>query len=493
MLRRIISWLLGAVAVLALVVGIKTLTTHSRQMDVAPLPALAVNQEAVADHLATAVRAKTVFSFLEPDRGAAEFQKLQRNLASHFPKLHHTLTHEVINDQSLLYTWPGSNPTAKPILLLAHQDVVPIAPGTEELWQQPPFSGTRKGGYIWGRGAWDNKSNLIAQMEAVEMLLASGFKPERTIYLALTHDEEVARHDAQTITELLAKRKVKLDFVLDEGLLITDGIMPGLSQPVALIGVAEKGYMSVQLKATATPGHSSMPPTAGSSAIAQLSAALNQLETHQFPSYLGGVAREMLETVAPEMHGFGRVALSNLWLFGPVVRRQLEATGGSTGAMLHTTTALTIVHAGNKENVLPGIAEATVNFRLLPGDTTESVIQHVTRTIANDKIDIKPLLVEASDPSPVAPTNSASYQLLNRTIREVFPGVLVAPGLMVAATDSRRFVELSDHIYKFSPVRATKGDLSRFHGTDERISERNLVEMVRFYHRLLSQGSLAAQ
>jgi carboxypeptidase PM20D1 len=217
------------------------------------------------------------------------------------------------------------------------------------------------------------------------------------------------------------------------------------------------------------------------------------LETHQCPSYLGGVAREMLETVAPEMHGFGRVALSNLWLFGPVVRRQLEATGGSTGAMLHTTTALTIVHAGNKENVLPGIAEATVNFRLLPGDTTESVIQHVTRTIANDKIDIKPLLVEASDPSPVAPTNSASYQLLNRTIREVFPGVLVAPGLMVAATDSRRFVELSDHIYKFSPVRATKGDLSRFHGTDERISERNLVEMVRFYHRLLSQGSLAAQ
>ena len=491
MLRRLFVWLLSAVVVLALVVGFKTLTTHSRQFEVAPLPALVVNQEAVADHLAAAVRAKTVFSFLEPDQGAAQFQQLQRNLVSHFPKLHQALTHEVINGQALLYTWAGSNTAANPILLLAHQDVVPIAPGTEELWQLPPFSGARKDGYIWGRGAWDNKSNLIAQFEAVEMLLASGFKPERTIYLALTHDEEVARHDAQIIADLLAKRGIKLDFVLDEGLLITDGIMPGLSTPVALIGVAEKGYMSVQLKATATPGHSSMPPAPGSSAIAQLSAALNQLETHQFPAHLGGVAREMLETVAPEMHGFGRVALSNLWLFGPLVRRQLESAGGSTGAMLHTTTALTIIHAGNKENVLPGLAEATVNFRLLPGDTIDSVLRHVTRTVANDKIDIKPLLVEASDPSPVASSSAPSYQLINRTVREVFPGVLVAPSLMVAATDSRRFVEISDHIYKFSPVRATKDDLSRFHGTNERISESNLVEMVRFYHRLITQGSIA--
>jgi carboxypeptidase PM20D1 len=176
------------------------------------------------------------------------------------------------------------------------------------------------------------------------------------------------------------------------------------------------------------------------------------------------------------------VALSNLWLFGPLVQSQLEK-GASTNAMLRTTTALTIVNAGNKDNVIPGEAQATVNFRLLPGDTTQSVMQHV-RSKTGERFELM-ALPGAADPSPVSPTQSASYQALNRTVRSVFPGTLVAPGLMIAATDSRHFAAVSDHIYRFSPVRARPEDLARFHGTNERIAESNLGELVRFYHQLL--------
>jgi len=257
-----------------------------------------------------------------------------------------------------------------------------VAPGTEGDWQVEPFSGLVKDGFVWGRGSWDDKGNLMSQLEAVEMLLASGYHPARTVYLAYGADEEVsgARGAAQ-IAALLKERKVQLDFVIDEGLLVLDGVMPGIKQPTALIGVAEKGYMSVVLKVSATPGHSSMPPKQGTSAIAMMSAALKRLDDEQLPAGIRGVAFEMFDTLAPEMGGFSRVALSNLWLFGPVVQKQLEGAG-STNSMLRTTTALTIVNAGNKENVLPGRAEATVNFRILPGDTKEQVLEHVRAKVS---------------------------------------------------------------------------------------------------------------
>jgi carboxypeptidase PM20D1 len=197
----------------------------------------------------------------------------------------------------------------------------------------------------------------------------------------------------------------------------------------------------------------------------------------------------MFATLAPEMSGFGRFALSNLWLFGPVVQAQLEK-GASTNAMLRTTTALTVVHAGNQFNVLPGVAEATVNYRILPGDTGAKVMEHVRTTVANERVELKGA-PDAYDPPPVSPTASASYQLINRTIRSLFPGTVVAPSLMIGGTDSRHFSAISDNIYRFSPVRARAEDLPRFHGTNERIATSNLAELVRFYHQLIRNAATA--
>jgi carboxypeptidase PM20D1 len=488
MIKRVLLTLLALVALLVLAVVVNTWRQGSRQVDVPPLAPIAVDEKAAGESLAVAIRAKTVSSPDDATLNADQFEALHAHLQARYPRLHAALAREVVGGLSLLYTWPGSDPAAKPIMLMAHQDVVPIAPGTEKTWQAEPFAGELKDGFVWGRGSWDDKANLISQMEAVEMLVASGFRPKRTVYLAFGADEEVGGlRGAKAIAALMAERKVRLDFVIDEGLLITEGVLPGLKPPAAIIGIAEKGFMSVALRVSATPGHSSMPPPKGTSAIAMMSAALNRIDDDQFPAALKGVAREMFDTVAPEMSGFNRIALSNLWLFGPVVQKQLEA-GASTNAMLRTTTALTIVNAGNKENVLPGRAEATVNFRLLPGDNLTGVLAHVKQAVANDRFEFV-TLPGATDPSKVAPTDSASYRLIERSVRELFPGTVVAPGLMIGGTDSQHFGNVSDHIYKFSPVRARPEDLPRFHGTNERISTANLAELIRFYHRLVQQAA----
>ena len=278
MMKRVLIGIVGLVLLLVAVLVGNTLRQGSRQIDVPPAPPLAVDDKGVADRLAGSLRFKTISSHSDANLNADEFTKFHAYLEQRFPKVHSTLKRELVGGLSLLYTWQGKDAAAKPIALMAHQDVVPVAPGTESKWQAEPFGGEVKDGYVWGRGAWDDKANLISQLEAVEMLIASGFQPRQTVYLVFGADEEVGGlRGAVEIVKLLQQRNVKLDFVIDEGLLITDGIMPGLSKPAALIGIAEKGYMSVVMKVQATPGHSSMPPPKGTSAIAMMSAALRRL------------------------------------------------------------------------------------------------------------------------------------------------------------------------------------------------------------------------
>ena len=419
MVKRILLFLAVLIVLLLLALAINTLRHGSRQIEVAPAPTLALDENAAAQRLAAAVRLRTISFDGRDAASAGEFRKLHALLEKSFPRAHAVLKREVVNELSLLYTWPGSDPAAKPIMLMAHQDVVPIAPGTERDWQADPFAGEIRDGFVWGRGAWDDKANLFAIFEAIETLAASGFRPRQTLYIASGHDEEVGgEQGARAIAALLQSRGVRLDFVVDEGLLITEGILKGLDRPAALIGIAEKGYLTLALAAKARPGHSSMPPP--ETAIGMLSAALARLEDRQMPAAIRGVAAEMFDTIAPEMGGSNRVLLSNLWLFGPVVKSQLEK-GASTNAMLRTTTALTVVQGGNKENVLPGRAEALVNFRILPGDTGDGVTR-TSRRPSPTRRSRSRAARHANEPTPISPSAAPSYRLINRTIRELFPG-----------------------------------------------------------------------
>jgi carboxypeptidase PM20D1 len=476
---------------LAVAVGLKTELTPSRQLVVAPTKPVGVDAAAASERLAAAVRFKTIASQTDVDANAAEFLGLQAHLQASFPKAHAALKREVIGKYGLLYTWPGSDAASAPIALMAHQDVVPIAPGTEGDWKVAPFAGAQKDGFVWGRGAWDDKGNLMAILEAVELRVAAGYQPRQTIYLAFGQDEELGgERGAMQIAKLLKDRGVRLRWVLDEGQLITEGAISGLAKPAALVGIAEKGLLTLRLTANAMPGHSSMPPVlAASSAIGMLSKALLDLETQQMPFALAGVGRETLETLSPEMTGANRILLSNLWLFGPVVESQLKKVP-SANASFRTTTALTVISAGQAENVLPGRATALVNFRLLPGDTADAVIAHAVRAIANPSIKVERSL-SSSEPSRVAATDAAGYRAIARTLAELHPDVVVAPGLMIGATDSRHFDSVADNVYKFSPMRARLEDLKRFHGTNERISTANYVELIQFYHQLIGNASSA--
>lgn len=484
-MRRLSRVLLIA-ALACLVIGLallaNTLRQRSRQLVVPAAPAFAFDVNAAAARLAAVVKLRTISYEAASPESEAAFPVLHRYLETAYPHLHATLTRETVGRYSLLYRWEGADPTAAPALLMAHQDVVPVAPGTEAAWHADPFGGEIRDGYVWGRGTWDDKGNLIAILEAVEHLAATGFQPRRTLYLAFGHDEENGGSEgAARIAQLLRSRHVHLAFVLDEGLVVTEGILPGLRPPAALIGVGEKGSATLKLTATATPGHSSMP--APRTAIGALAGALARLERAPMRAMIRGAAADMFDTLAPEMAFPSRLLLTNRWLFGRLIEHSLVAAP-TTAALLRTTTAETMIQGGNKQNVLPGSAEAWVNFRLLPGDSVDDVAKHVRRVIADDDIRID-FLPDATPASRLAPVRGEGYRLVERAMRALEPDVVITPGLVVGATDARHFEDLADGVYRFSPVHVGPADVSRFHGTDERISIANFAGLIRFYEQVI--------
>ena len=477
-----------ALAVLALfsiliaILVIRAAGFRSRQIAVDPIQPIALDRDRLAARLSQAIQFKTVSLQGSEDRGAQEFRALHAFIDKSFPYVAQHLRKEVVGGYSLLYTWPGKDPQLKPALLMAHLDVVPVDAATESSWSEPPFSGRIAGGFVWGRGAMDDKASVMGLLEAVEYLLANGFQPQRTLYLAFGHDEEIGgRAGAAQIAALLRSRGIALEFVLDEGLNIFDGLIAGINAPAALVGIAEKGYLSLQLTTQSAGGHSSAPPA--DTAIGILSRALQRLDAHPFPARLSDPAREMFEFLGPEMAWSKKLVLANLWLFEPLLKKQLSRSP-LTNALIRTTAAPTMIHAGVKENVLPSQATATINLRLAPGDTIAGAAARVRDVIGDPHVDVKLLPVQI-EPSEVSDTRSPSFALLNRTIRQIAPQTLVAPALLVAATDSRHYQNLSKNIFRFLPITLRPDDVKRYHGVDERIAIEDYERCVRFYAQLI--------
>ncbi len=489
MTLKIILSIAGLVVILLVVLAVNTLRIGPPPLpEIPPAEDIAIDKDAAAKRLAQSVRFRTVSHGPNVPIAEEAFHGLRDFLARSFPRVHKTLKREIINDYSLLYTWEGNDPKLKPILLAAHLDVVPVEPGTEGKWTHPPFSGAIADGFVWGRGTMDMKVSLMGILEAVEYLLARDFTPERTVYLAFGHDEEAGgAGGAAKIAELLAKRGVRLDFTLDEGLVVTHGIVPGVAKPAALIGLAEKGKVTLELTARGEGGHSSMPPV--STVAGKLGRALYRLETNQMPARLDSPAADMFTYLAPDMPFAWRVILANRWLSEPWLISRLEGAL-ATNALIRTTTAPTIIQGGVKPNVLPSEARAVVDFRILPGDTVDDVVEHVRATVDDSNVTVRQVGSEPSEPSPVSDISSASFAALRKTIHQVYPDAVVAPGLVIGRTDSRRYVRLTDNSYRFLPMRLRGEDLKRIHGTDERIAIDNYAEIIHFYIQLLLNAAV---
>jgi carboxypeptidase PM20D1 len=482
MLKRIGLILLAALVLLIAIVAINTAFLRPEKLG-EPLPPPPVDQAAV-QHLAQAIRIPTISTEAGPAPDAV-LDAFAAHLAASYPRVHAALQKEVVAGHSLLFTWPGADPNAPALLLAAHQDVVPIEGSSASRWTHPPFEGTVANGFVWGRGTIDDKMSVIAILEATERLLARGYRPQRTIYLAFGHDEERGGSGAKAMAALLKSRGAKIGLALDEGYAVLDGVLPGMKRPVAVVGMAEKGYVSVELTASGAGGHSSM-PTQDNAAV-RIARAVERLGDHPFKGRVQGLTGDMLSAVAPYMGLPLKVAIANRWLTEPMIRKQLLANP-RTAAALRTTTAVTILQAGTKDNVLPQSARAVVNHRILPGDTIDSVVARDRDVVDDPKVTVR-AIPGGHNPSKPASTDSAGFKQLAAAVRATYPNLPIAPGLVLGATDGRYYEPVAAASLRFTPMTMRPADLARFHGNDERIAIDDFMRAIGFYERLISGGA----
>jgi carboxypeptidase PM20D1 len=483
MLTKFLNVILAILILTSIYILVRTILFQWSIGSVEKIEGVAVDDQQVAEHLAASIRFKTVPL---DDKGTPDpkaFKQLHQMLEKTYPLVHSKLKREVVNGFSLLYTWQGSRVDLEPVMVMAHQDVVSA---NADDWTYPPFEGVITDGFIWGRGTLDIKNQLIGIMEAAEKLLQQGYRPERTILFGMGHDEETGGvNGSKVMGQLLKERGIHLAGIVDEGGGISAGLAPGIRGPVALIGVSEKGYLTVEFTVNSAPGHSSTPPPKTSIGI--LARALARVEAHPMPIHL--------RRLRPLYHGIGKaaplylqVAFANVWLFGPLLKRWL-VPNPEMNASIRTTTALTIINGGVEDNTIPAEAKAIVNFRLLPGDTIADVLWHVKKTINDERVKFKPVEGKFNEALPTSSTTGRAYKGLSYVIRQVFDNPPVAPFVMLGGTDCMHFVPVCDEIYRFTSLVMDESFRGLEHGIDERIPLEGMGKMVKFYAQLMQVWS----
>ncbi|GAM17884.1 hypothetical protein SAMD00019534_010590 [Acytostelium subglobosum LB1] len=423
----------------------------------------------IAQNLANAIKFPTISQSLDSEipTNYTPYTQFITYLETTYPLVHTKLNRTVVNQYSLLFEWKGRNRRLKPIFINGHYDVVPVEPSQ---WSVDPFGGVILNGTIWGRGAIDNKLIVIAALEAVESLLLKSFIPERTVFLAFGHDEEIGGNDGhKKISELVQSRNITAEMIIDEGLpIMAPGFLPGLiTQTTAMVGVFEKGYIFYNITAKGQGGHSSMPPST-QSPIGILSKAITTLESNQLPAPNSTMRNEFLEQ-------FPSSTISAV-PFLDYMRR--------------TTTTVTLIRGGIKSNVLATSATAWISHRVVPGDDIDAIIARNNRLINDSRISV---VIEATlPPSPYSNISTDTYKTLRRTLMYTFGGdLLVKSGLMFANTDTRHYWPVSSNIYRIMPIIGSGADLGSIHGFNEKLNIDNLVNAVAFYRELIKQFNIA--
>lgn len=485
-MNRVLSIAGILLMLLTALVLVRTWMFSSNQSERPDPVSLQLNEALITQHMSQAIRFQTISTGDPSTQNFQAFSEFTAWLKQSYPLVHQSLELQRIADHTLLYEWQGRDSSLKPVLLTAHYDVVPVVPGSESDWIHPPFSGEVADGYIWGRGAMDDKSGVIVMLEAATKLLEEGFAPNRTVYFSFGHDEEVGGPlGAGGVAKLLKSQGVQLEWSIDEGSFITQGMFPGLHQPLAMINVAEKGSVTFDLEASGPGGHSSMPEK--ELAIDILAKALLNLRKSPLLGGIEGVMEQMIDGVGREGPFLLRMMVANKWLFGSVLEAQLSKTGTSN-AFLRTTTAPTLLRAGIKTNVIAPTAKATVNFRLHPRDTPESVQAHIIRAINDERVSVS-LHGEgmSSLASTVSATDSAGYRAIAQVAKQVFGNIIVVPGITVGGTDSKHYSKVADNSYRLQYMMVTADDIAGFHGTNERVSIDNLLKGTTAYYLLIKQ------
>jgi carboxypeptidase PM20D1 len=465
---------------LLIIITLKTLIFRSLQFksEAGGIPPFDNESE---EHLSKAISFPTISYSIDSHVDTAAFKGYLSFIDEAYPLVSSKFNREVFDSFSLLYTWKGRDSSLKPVILMAHYDVVPA--GETGSWEKGPFSGENDGTYIWGRGALDDKAEMISILEAVERLLTDGYTPERTIYLVFGHDEEIGGlKGAKAIAGALKNRGVEAEYVIDEGMAVTVGMVPMMKKQVALIGTSEKGYISIKLTVEMPGGQSSTPEK--ESAIIVLNKAIYRLVNNQMKAKISVPVNDFIRYLGPELPFYAKAIFANKWLFKGVLLKIYERSGPAN-ALVRTTMAPAILQAGFKDNVIPTRADAVVNFRILPGEKAADVIDHVAKVIDDKRVKLIMTAEGATEPAPVSSVGVPGFLNISTAIHQTYPEAIVVPTLMLGQSDSRYFTELSKNIYRFAPIVVNSKDMERIHGLNERNKIEDFKRGIGFYYRLI--------
>ena len=481
----LVLWvILAALALFIIVTLIRAVFYKSEKTAVENFEDELVHSKRAQENLSKAIRIKTISHEDDSLTDWKEFEKFHSFLREAFPLVHKNLEIEKISKASLLFYWKGTDESLDPIAFLAHQDVVPVAEGTENDWEHPAFDGYNDGEFIWGRGALDMKNHLICLMESVETLLEEGYQPKRGIYLCFGHNEEiVAGHDngAQEIAMALEKKGVHLDSVVDEGGAMLPANVKGiLNANLTGIGVAEKGYADFEITVKAKGGHSSQPPK--HTAIGILSQKVGKIENHQFKAKIMPFVYNLFTDIGKHTSYLGRIVFCNLWMLKPLLLKIMTKIPPAA-SLVRTTTAVTMSKGSPAANVLPEKASVTINFRIMPGESIEDVRRHIEKYMGGDNVEIK--FVKGKEPSLISPTDTRAFETLKKLSVSLDKKNIVAPYLVMGGTDAYNYENVSSNIYRFAPFTVDTKLLLTTHSTNERIPVEQLTQGITFFKRYM--------
>ncbi|MBQ7936560.1 MAG: M20/M25/M40 family metallo-hydrolase [Clostridia bacterium] len=471
--------LLGLLALFLAVVLIRTAMFKPLPEPKADTAPVEYDREKAIRDLQALVRCRTVSDKDPAKEDEGEFEKLVNLLPELFPNVYKTCTLYRPDRRALLFHWKDRE-EGDPTVLMAHYDVVSVV---EENWKKPAFEGIIEDGVLWGRGTLDTKGTFNGVLQAAETLIAKGFVPQKDIYLAFGGDEEINGNGAPATVQWFEERGIRPAMVVDEGGAVVENVFPGVKRACAVVGTAEKGLMNVSFEVNGQGGHASAPPR--HTAVGMLSAACVKLENNPAPRRFTKPIGEMFNVLGRHSTFIYRMIFANLWCFMPLLDMICKKSGGELNALMRTTCAFTTMEGSKGLNVMPPYARMTANMRIISGETVESTLEYVRKTVNDPHVEIK--CMEGCNPSAISITDCAQWKQLEEAIAGTWEGALVSPYLMLACSDSRHYGRISDHVYRFSAMALSKEERATIHGNDERIPLETIGKTVEFYLRLIQK------
>ena len=456
---------------------IRTAMFKPKKQEAVSCETVIVDGEKAVRDLADMIRCRTISDKNKENENEEEFDKFKSLLPTLFPTVYEKCTVEHPSDRSILILWQGQSHDA-PTVLMSHFDVVSVV---EEDWEKPPFDGILENGLLWGRGTLDTKGTLNGILQAAEGLMKSGFVPKADVYFAFGGDEEINGYGARSIVALFQERGIVPSLVLDEGGAVVEKVFPGVTKPCALIGIAEKGMLNAQYTIKTAGGHASSP--APHTPVGRLSAACVRVENHPFKFRITKPARAMFDTLGRHSSFLYRMIFANLWCFSPILDLLTKKTGGELNALMRTTVAFTQMEGSKGMNVIPPMARMVSNSRLLEGETVESAVAYLQKTVGDP--DITVTAIEGTNPSVISRTDSEGWKRVCAATAATWQDAIVSPYLMVACSDACNWGVISDNVYRFSAMALSKEERSTIHGNNEKVPVGTIVKTVEFYVRLL--------